>query len=492
MTFSSSIWLVTTGYLAVSLCIGVWASSLGQSSYEHYTIGDKKLRYWHIMFTFFATSFGAGNILGNADKAYKVGLPWLAYIFGAQGSKIVFALCLVGFLARYRYKSLAEFTNEIIVRDRVTRIFSALLLCAPCIAWTGAQAMGVGLLFKYFTGTDPTLVIIITAAVFILYTTIGGMEAVVWTDLFQGVLISFLALFYYYFAFKAINFDFAFLARELKAIDPLLWDLGQINWMKTLNLFLTAAMGTVVLQVFWQRCFAAEKPVEARNGMIFTGVLAMIFVSCTALAGMIVRVMNPELSTGVGAWMMKELLPQWAALLMFVFLIAATMSTADSNLNSAAVCIMNDIILPFCPEMSDKIKIRITMSITVSVGIFAVLGTMYFKYIMDFVNFAYTIAGGTLCPLVIVGLLWKKDTSAPFSHNNSRVTPMASKVSLVAGSVVAILFSTVPEMKALFGGGVIPAGLATTALLFLVSSLGKNRSQVELKESEFKTPWLEE
>ncbi len=479
MHFTSSIWVVTAGYLAVSLFIGTWASSRGQSSYEHYTIGDKKLRYWHIMFTFFATSFGAGNILGNADKAYKVGLPWIAYILGAQGSKILFAVFLVGFLARYRYKSLAEFTNEIIVKDKVTRILSALLLCGPCIAWTGAQAMGVGLLFKYFTGADPTLVVVVTAMVFILYTTIGGIEAVVWTDLFQGALISFLALFYYYFAFKAINFDFAFLARELQAIDPGLWDLSRISGVKVLSLFLTAAMGTIVLQVFWQRCFAAQKPSEARNGMIFTGVLAMIFVSCTALAGMIVRVLNPELNTGVGAWMMKELLPQWAALLMFVFLIAATMSTADSNLNSAAVCIINDIVLPFCPNVSDRTKVRMTMAVTVSIGIFAVLGTMYFKYLMDYVNFAYTIAGGTLCPLIIVGLLWRWDKKAPYSHSNSRITPMAAKISLIAGSVVALLFSLVPELKSIFGGGVIPAGMVTTALLFIVSSFARKPSAIQ-------------
>lgn len=76
--------------------------------------------------------------------------------------------------------------NDLIVRDRITRSLVAILTSSIMIAWVSGQAMGMGALFSTFTGADPVLMILVFSAVFIIYTAVGGMYSVVWTDLIQG------------------------------------------------------------------------------------------------------------------------------------------------------------------------------------------------------------------------------------------------------------------------------------------------------------------
>lgn len=87
--------------------------------------------------------------------------------------------------------------NDLLVRDKVSRAIIGVLTASIMIAWVGGQGKGLGDLFSTFTGTNPIPIIIFFSTVFILYTCIGGIYSVVWTELIQGGLIIGLALFSY-------------------------------------------------------------------------------------------------------------------------------------------------------------------------------------------------------------------------------------------------------------------------------------------------------
>lgn len=80
----------------------------------------------------------------------------------------------------------AELMNDLLVRDKVSRAIIGVLTASIMIAWVGGQGKGLGDLFSTFTGTNPIPIIIFFSAVFILYTCIGGIYSVVWTELIQG------------------------------------------------------------------------------------------------------------------------------------------------------------------------------------------------------------------------------------------------------------------------------------------------------------------
>ena len=68
-----AVWILTILYLSVLLFIGLGARKVAEKSYDSFTIGEKSLPTYILIFTMFASVFGAGNFLGHADQAFAVG-----------------------------------------------------------------------------------------------------------------------------------------------------------------------------------------------------------------------------------------------------------------------------------------------------------------------------------------------------------------------------------------------------------------------------------
>lgn len=473
MTIAAYIWVLTIAFLIGMIGIGIWTSKRAQSNFSEYAIGGKQIPFYLLFFTFFATVFGVGNFIGHADKGAQIGLAWLPYIWGEQGGKIVMALTIAAFAARYSFSTMAEFIDNLIVKDRFVRALAGVLLSLVGIAWTGAQAMGFGDMYHIFTGADPTVIVILSAVVFIFYTMAGGMMACIWTDFIQGIMIVVFGVIFYLGAFSVINFNFTNLGIKAIQISPKLWSFSGVSPVAILTLFLTAIMGQFTQQVTWQRFFGARDEKQAKFSYLYTAIIATICVSLTAIVGIITRVYLPGVKTGTSIALVKELFPMWMQLGMFLLIAGAGFSTASSYLNSAAVNITNDVILPYLPGASEKTSVRIAQIVTVTIGVASLIGTMKFKYLIDYVAFGYAVCGATMFPLLVVGLVWRKDKAQGFSADNSRITPMAAKVGIIIGATVTLFFELTPSLKSTWGGGVIPGAIVTSLLLILISAISQ-------------------
>jgi SSS family solute:Na+ symporter len=122
--------------------------------------------------------------------------------------------------------------------------------------------------------------------------------------------------------------------------------------------------------------------------------------------------------------------------------LAAAMSSADSMLNAAAIIVVNDIIRPFKPGTEDLLLVTWTKRATIIIGIVACLLALYAESIIDLFAKAYTMAGGGVVPVLIVGLLWKI-SPRPFraGEKNSRLTPWGVRIAVVSGAIVSSVFS---------------------------------------------------
>lgn len=469
MNVAAGIWILTVVYLGALVVIGILTSKRAGSSFSEYAIGGKQVPYVLLFFTFIATVFGVGNFVGHADKGAQVGLAWLPYIWGEQGGKIVVALTIAAVAAKYSFSTMAEFLENLVVKDRMVRALAGILLSLIGIAWTGAQAMGIGSLYQIFTGADPTLIVILSSIVFIFYTVAGGVMAVIWSDLIQGIMIVIFGIAFYIGSFSLIDFNLANLGAKAAEVSPELWSFTGVSSIGILTLFLTALMAQFTQQVTWQRFFAAKDPRQARSSYLWTAILAVTFVSLTAITGIIAKVYMPEVQSGTSVALVKEFFPWWVQLGMFLLVAGATLSTADSYLNSAAINITNDVIIPYFPNLAEKSKILIARVVTICVGLVSIIGTMKFKYLIDYVAFGYSICGATLFPLLVLGLWWRKDKSLGFSAENSKITPIAAKVALIGGALVTLYFELTPSLKSTWGGGVIPGSLVTAGLLVIIS-----------------------
>ncbi|TCT16099.1 SSS family transporter [Natranaerovirga pectinivora] len=480
MSLGAWLWIITIAMCSVFLVISLKVKKQAQSSFLNYAIGGKSFPIHLILFTQFATIMGVGNFIGHAGKGYEVGLPWLAFILGEQGSKIIFALFFAGLAGKFTYSTFPEMIDDIIARDKISRALGGILASMIMIAWVGGQGRAFGHIFNIVTGVEPIPIIILFTVAFIVYTTLGGVYSVVWTDLFQGILVLIFGTAFYIYAFSPVNWSFVELGARLTEVGRAeLWTFSGTNGVELLTKFVTGCIGILVAQIYWQRCFAAKDKKTARNGLLWSGIVAIIFVILTALVGMVILTLNSGLKPDDAMpWFMLNYVPTGMAAMIFALVLAAGMSSADSNLNSASVLVTNDLVKPFRKDMTDAQLVKCSKALTIVIGIFACVSAIYAQSILSLFSRAYAMAGGGLVPLLVVGLLWKERKSEAFEMGtkNSKVTPWAARVGIVTGAVL----TQIPAL----GPNRVLIALAVSALLIVVISLFTKIPPPQVQEEE--------
>lgn len=463
-------WIITAIVAGVFFFISYKVKDSANASFAAYSIGGGTFPMFLIFFTQFATIMGAGNFIGHAGYGYQIGISQLIFIAGEQGSKILFALVFAGMAGRFTYNSLPEMIDDLITRDKVTRAMIGVLAACIMIAWCGGQGKALGSVFETFTGMSATLIIIIFSAIFIIYTVTGGIYSVVWTDLFQGIICLIFGVAFYVFAFKQVDFSFAVLADRLQAVGKgELLTLHGFTAFDLINKFVTGTLGVLVAQQYWQRCYATKDAKSSRNGLLYSGIICIIMTMCTALVGLIIMTMNQGLDANSAMpWFMKTVCPPAIACGVFMLILCAGMSSADSNLNSAAVLIVNDLIRPFFPEKTDKQLVKYAKIATVLVGVFACGSAIVASSIISLFSRAYSMAGSGLVPVLVIGLIWKERSGErpEMSKQNSKVTPWGARVGIVVGAVLSQI-SSIPNAT-------LVALVASSLCVVVISMMTRN------------------
>jgi Na+/proline symporter len=461
------LWIATIVLGLFFLWISIKMKSKADQSFSNYAIAAGTLPFFLIFFTEFANIMGVGNFVGHAGRGYSTGLPWLFFILGEQGSKIIFALVFAGFAGRFIYNTYVEMLDDLVVRDKVTRVIAALLACSIMIAWTGGQAKGFGTIFNVITGANPIPIIFLFTAIYIVYTTLGGYHSLVWMDLVLGLMVVVFGTIFYGFAFSQVNFSFAEIGARLTTLGKSnMWTFAGTSYATAATNFVTGCIGILAAQMYWQSCFAAKDAKTARNGLLSSGTIAIIMVMLSALVGVIIFTMNPSLSPDDAMpWFMMNVVPPSIAVMIFLLILAAGMSSADSNLNSASVLLTNDVVKVFKPEISDKDMLKTVRWLTVIIGVFAAITAIYASSILSLFSRAYQMAGGGLVPLLVVGLLWKERPGEAHvaGKRNSKVTPWGARIGMVAGALLTQITALGPHR--------VLIALAISFILIIVVSL---------------------
>lgn len=472
MSAGTLFWILTVVLCGAFLIVSWKFKGEAGKSFKNYTIGGATFGFILIFFTQFASIMGTGNFIGQGGSGYTTGLPWLVFILGEQGSKIIFALFIAGFAGKFTYVTFAELMDDLIVRDKITRALAGGLGACIMIAWFAGQAKGFGAIFQVFTNADPLPIILLFTAIFIVYTWLGGIYSVVWTDLIQGIICVVFGTLFYIIAFKEINFSMATLGERLAAVGKAeLFTFKGVGIASLVTKFLTGCVGIIVAQMYWQRCFASKTPKIARDGLLWSGIIAVLMTMGTAMVGLIVMTLKQDLASGdVIPWFMLNRLPLFVSAMIFVLILAAGMSSADSNLNSAAVLVTNDFIRPFKKNVTDEELVKWAKLLTLILGVVGAFCSIYAATIMSMFSKAYTLAGGGLVPVLLVGLFWKERKEEKFrmGTKNSKVTAWGARCGIVTGAVLSM-------WNALLGPNAILYALPISAVVtIIVSNLTRN------------------
>ena len=184
--FGTLNWAIVVAYLAGTLVLGYFLSKRVQTA-QHYYLGQRTTPWWVIGVSVMATYFGAITFLGGPAWSYKDGF---AVIFIHINYPIVIFIVNALFLPFFYNTGVASIFDYLERRFGIASrtLMSAVFLFGN-IAYSGIMLYTTALVLQLITGMDVIDAILIIAVVAVTYTMLGGISAVIWTDLVQSIIL---------------------------------------------------------------------------------------------------------------------------------------------------------------------------------------------------------------------------------------------------------------------------------------------------------------
>jgi SSS family transporter len=389
--------------LAFSLIViltGISFSGSGKNMSSFFAAGGAVP--WYINgLSLFMGFFSAGTFVVWGSIAYTHG--WVSVTI--QWS-MAFAGFVVGvFIAPAWRKNKALTAAEYISRrlgKKVQKTYTYLFLFVSLFT-TGSFLYPVAKLVEVATGFPLSYCILVLGGASIIYVTIGGLWAVVVTDVLQFIILFTAVIIVVPLAFaKAGGVSTLFNSAPdtfFKMVN------GEYTWgfilaFAVYNLFFLGGNWAYV-----QRYTSVSAPKEAKKvGWLF-GSLYLISPILWMLPPMIYRVYNPSLDgladEGAYLLMCKEALPVGMLGLMLGGMIFATASSLNATLNISAGVFTNDLFKPLFPTSTDKVLMRVARISTIVFGLLAVVVALLVQFMGGIVNVVISVAALTGVPLYL-------------------------------------------------------------------------------------------
>ena len=418
-------------YFVIVLGIGIFFFIKSKAGGEkEYFLGGRKMGPWVTAMSAQASDMSAWLLMGlpGSILAFGLGQAWIGI-----GLAIGTALNWIFIAKRLRKFSEAAndsitvpqyLSNRFATTNPALKIICAIVFLVSFTIYVASSFVaGTTVFTTLFPSLSESLAMIIFAAIILLYTFLGGYKAVCWTDFFQGLLmlIALLAVPIVIVCTKSLDTavlsevytyegtEYAFTANVFSAswqeiISGLAWGLGYFGMPHILVRFMGIEKPSMVkksatVAIIWVVISLAATIVIAYFGRLLIGEQLLV-------AG------NQKL---VFIELARMLFPGFIAGLLLAAIIAASMSTADSQLLVASSSFTSDIYKPiFRKNATDKEVLWIGRAVVIIIAIVA-----YFiassegkgaQAIMNMVENAWGLFGASFGPVVILSLFWKRFT----------------------------------------------------------------------------------
>lgn len=452
--------------LLVCMAIGLKTRGTAKDAADYF-IGGKRTGACLLFLTAWASFSGAGNFIGQAGRGALEGISayWLWLGEGLVGG-LVMGYVLAPYLARFKYLSMPHFiSGHLFGGDRYIRRLGGLAALMPNVVWPGAQIMGVSYVLEQVFGIDYRVAVIVCGAVFIFYTVNGGLTAVIYADALHGTIQMIFSVCIIFFGLRLFHFDFGYLGSQIAQTAPAKWDLFAESPAVILTGFLTGFVGAASNPIFWNRAFAAKDVKTARRSYGITFFLNIILVFLMISIG-IASLLFTDAGDQALVWLILNKMPEACGIILAESVLAACMSCADTHLNCAAANVVSDILDPDS-RLDGKTSVRYAKLATLAAGVAAIFSGLYAPFIYALGTYGYTVCGGVLIPLFVLGLIFRDGEAEEF---RSKLSVKAARIGITLGIVFALAFEMIPPLHSVFGGGVIPA-IVATALGTLIPNL---------------------
>jgi len=460
-------------YMILMLGVGYFFLRKNKNADDYY-VGGRKMNSFHVGLSVVATDVGGG---------FSIGLGGLGFLMGISGSWMLFTGLIGAWLTAVVLipkvsdlsKDLKLFTFPQIFEhfyNSKVALLAGIISAIGYIGFTSSQILaGAKLASASFVGLDMKMALIIMGAIAVIYTVMGGLKAVIYTDTIQWIILMggliFIGIPMSYFAIGGME--------ALKSsVHPEFFTFTNVSWQQLVNWGVTIIPIWFVGMTLYQRIYSTKSKKDARRAwfiagifewplMAFMGVILGLFSRVAVDNGMFAS-MGYETIQGLDAEMglpllLRNILPVGLMGLMMSAYFSAIMSTADSCLMAASGNVLTDIIDKIKPiKRTDKSVLRMSQILTLIIGVLALLLALNMQNVLELMLYSYAFMVSGLFIPVLGAFFWKK--SSPIA---------AFWAMLVGGSTTLIL--TIMQVQLPFGLDPNIFGITASLVLFVLISL---------------------
>jgi solute:Na+ symporter, SSS family len=179
-------WLVVVAYLVWIVYDGLKRTK-GTSEVEGYFLANRSLPWWAVGLSVMATQLSAITLVGTTGQGYADGMRFVQFYLGLPIAMVILSVTLVPFFYRARVFTAYEYLEQRF--DLKTRTLASLLFLASRGLSCGAIIAAPAVILSIVLGWNLTLTILAIGLPTVLYTMVGGVQAVTWTDVKQMAVI---------------------------------------------------------------------------------------------------------------------------------------------------------------------------------------------------------------------------------------------------------------------------------------------------------------
>ena len=407
-------------YLIGMLGIGVFFFFKDRNGGEKtFFLGGRQMGPWVSALSAGASDMSAWVLMGLPASIYAAGL---GQVWISAGLAIGYTISWLVQAPRLRKFSIVAndsitipqyLTNRFLSKSRALQILCAIVFLVAYTVYCASSVKACGTLFHTVLGIDATVAMYIAAAIIIGYTFLGGFSAVCWTDFFQGLLI--LGAMFIAPIFAAFVLDAPTMSANLATLEPNFWN-PIASWKEIVSGLAWGlgyfGMPHIIIRYMSLRS-QKELKKSAKIGISWT-VLIVIFAALIGIIGRLFLGYSETIHSDglVFIEMVRKIFPPILSGVLLSAILAASMSTADSQLLAASSAFASDVYKPVLRKnkAGDKELLWVGRFVVLGVAIVALMiaANPGSASIMGLVENAWGIFGAAFGPTIMLSLFWKR------------------------------------------------------------------------------------
>ena len=434
--FNAADWIFILAYLAGVTALGVWFGHQ-QRSTRDYFLGSRNIPWWGIGASIVATETSALTIIGVPAMAYGGNLLFIQMIVGYVIARVILAVVMVPHYMKGEIYSPYQLLEQHLGRGprRLAAAFFLFLetlsagvrvyvACIPIQLMLGDAVCSLGGLVHPILGA-----ILLFVVLSLIYTYVGGVKAVVWTDAVQMLLFIGGGLFALFYIPTLIEGGWDAAWSQAAEAGKLEWLNTRFGFSAPFNLWMGILGGTVMVmsthgaeQLIVQRVLSCGSVAEGRKALIFSAVIILPLFLIFLLVGAMLwvfyqhhpmQIALPENRPGIKAndfifpiFMVTEV-PHVLKGFLIVAILAAAMSSISSAMTALASVSTMDFVRQALKDRSEAYFLRFSRYSTVFWAV-ALVGVAWLSREVQFVlNAAFSLRGltsGALLGALLIAL----------------------------------------------------------------------------------------